>query len=65
MVQTKLIPAQSLTFSDWCAEVRDLPASAGLKSRTNARPSMPCGAAATPAQALHMVSLILPPKAEA
>jgi len=65
-LQTKLIRAQSLTFADWCAEVRDL---AGELWPTAADQCATLyavwGGGATPAQALHMVSRILPPKAAA
>jgi hypothetical protein len=55
-LQTKLIRAQSLTFADWCADVRDL---AGVRwpevaDQCATLYAVWCGGA-TPAQALHMV----------
>ena len=61
-LQTKLIRAQSLTFSDWCAEVRDLAGERWPEVADQCATLYAVwGGGATPAQALHMVSLILPP----
>jgi hypothetical protein len=65
-LQTKLIRAQLITFSDWCADVRELagerwPEVADLRATLYGV----WGGGATPAQAIHMVALILPPKAAA
>jgi hypothetical protein len=63
-LQTKIIRAQSLTFSDWCAEVRDLAGERWPEVADQCATLYAVwGGGATPAQALHMVSLILPPKA--
>jgi hypothetical protein len=63
-LQTKLIRVQAQTFADWCAEVREL---AGERwpevSDQCATLYAVWGGGATPAQALHMVELILPAKA--
>jgi len=64
--QTKLIRAQSLTFSDWCTEVRELAGERWPEVADQcATLCAVWGGGATPAQALHMLSLILPPKAAA
>jgi len=64
--QTKLIRAQSLTFSDWCTEVRELAGERWPEVADQCATLYAVwGGGATPAQALHMLSLILPPKAAA
>jgi hypothetical protein len=45
-IQKQLIRVQAQTFSDWCAEVRELAGQRWPMSRTNARRSTPSGAAA-------------------
>jgi len=54
---------QETTFADWIAELRDLAGRAMARFRGSSPDSL-CGMGwgATPAQALHMVNLILPPK---
>jgi hypothetical protein len=57
---------QETAFADWCAEVRDL-AGERWPEIIEQAPTLYAvwGGGATPAQALHMVALILPPKAVA
>jgi hypothetical protein len=57
---------QEVTFADWCAEVRAL-AGDHWPEVSDQAPTLYAvwGGGATPAQALHMVGLILPPKAAA
>ena len=63
-IQKQLIRVHAQTFSDWCAEVREL---AGQRWPDVADQCATLyalwGGGATPAQALHMVNLILPPQA--
>jgi hypothetical protein len=63
-LQKHVIKAQAATFADWCAEVRDLAAERWPEVSDQA-PTLYAvwGGGATPAQAIHMVNLILPPKA--
>jgi hypothetical protein len=65
-IQKQLIRVQAQTFSDSCAEVREL---AGQRWPDVADQCATLyavwGGGATPAQALHMVNLILPPEAAA
>jgi hypothetical protein len=65
-LQKQLIRLQSVTFADWCAEVRDL-AGERWPEVSDQAPTLYAvwGGGATPQQALHMVGLILPPKAAA
>jgi hypothetical protein len=57
---------QETTFADWLMEVRDL-AGEQWPAVAEQSPTLYAvwGGGATPAQALHMVGLILPPKAAA
>jgi hypothetical protein len=57
---------QDQTFADWFAELRDLPGErwADVADQAPTIYAVWCGGA-TPAQALYMVGLILPPKAAA
>jgi hypothetical protein len=57
---------QEIAFADWCAEVREL-AGDHWPEVSDQAPTLYAvwGGGATPAQALHMVGLILPPKAAA
>ncbi len=65
-LQKQLIRVQSLTFADWCAEVRDLAGERWPEVADQCATLYAVwGGGATPAQALHMVGLILPPKAAA
>ena len=61
-LQKQLIRVQSTTFADWCAEVREL-AGDRWPEVSDQAPTLYAvwGGGATPAQALHMVALILPP----
>jgi len=54
---------QETTFADWIAELRDL-AGEQWHDVADQAPTLYAvwGGGATPAQALHMVNLILPPK---
>ncbi|MGI8567881.1 MAG: hypothetical protein ACR2KT_01730 [Methylocella sp.] len=63
-LQKHVARRQDQTFSDWCAEVRDLAAERWPEVSDQA-PTLYAvwGGGATPQQALHMVGLILPPKA--
>jgi hypothetical protein len=63
-LQTKLIRVQAATFADWCAEVRDLAGERWPEVADQCATLYAVwGGRATPQQALHMVGLILPPKA--
>jgi len=55
--------AQDVSFADWLAELRDL-AGERWPSVADNSPTLYAvwGGGATPAQALHMVGLILPPR---
>jgi hypothetical protein len=63
-LQKQLIRVQAASFADWCAEVRDL-AGDRWPEVSDQAPTLYAvwGGGATPQQALHMVGLILPPKA--
>jgi hypothetical protein len=63
-LQKQLIRVQAQTFADWCGEVRDL-AGDRWPEVSDQAPTLYAvwGGGATPHQALHMVGLILPPKA--
>lgn len=63
-LQKQLIRVQAQTFADWFAEVREL-ASERWPDVSDQAPTLYAvwGGGATPAQALYMVGLILPPKA--
>ncbi|MGI8570385.1 MAG: hypothetical protein ACR2KT_15710 [Methylocella sp.] len=55
---------QDQTFADWCAEVRELSGERWADVSDQAQTLYAVwGGGATPQQALHMVGLILPPKA--
>jgi hypothetical protein len=60
----QLIRVQPSTFADWCIEIRDLAGERWAEVSDQA-PTLYAvwGGGATPAQAFHMVGLILPPKA--
>jgi hypothetical protein len=63
-VQKQLICVQAQTFADWCAEVRERAGGRWPEvSDQCATLYAVWGGGATPAQALHMVELILPAKA--
>lgn len=63
-LQKHVIKAQATTLADWCVEVRDL-AGERWPEVSDQAPTLYAvwGGGATPAQARHMVGLILPPKA--
>jgi hypothetical protein len=63
-IQKNIARRQEQTFADWCVEVRDL-AGDCWPDVSDQAPTLYAvwGGGATPAQALHMVGLILPPKA--
>ncbi len=63
-LQKHVARRQDQTFADWCAEVRDL-AGERWPEVSDQAPTLYAvwGGGATPQQALHMVGLILPPKA--
>jgi hypothetical protein len=65
-LQKQLIRVQAATFADWCAEVRDL-AGESWPDVSDQCPTLYAvwAGGASPQQALHMVSGILPPKAAA
>jgi hypothetical protein len=65
-LQKHIIRAQPQTFADWCDEVRDL-AGERWPDVADQCPTLYAvwGGGATPQQAIHMVGLILPPKAAA
>ena len=59
-IQKQLIRVQAQTFSDWCAEVRELSGERWPEVADQCATLYAVwGGGATPAQALHMVSLIL------
>jgi hypothetical protein len=65
-LQKQLIRVQAQTFADWCAEVRDLAGERWPEVADQCATLYAVwGGGATPAQALYMVGLILPPKAAA
>jgi hypothetical protein len=59
-----VVKRQEVTFADWCSGVREL-AEERWPEISDQAPTLYAvwGGGATPAQALHMVGLILPPKA--
>jgi hypothetical protein len=63
-LQKHVARRQDQPFADWCAEVRELAAERWAEVSDQA-PTLYAvwGGGATPQQALHMVGLILPPKA--
>jgi hypothetical protein len=65
-IQKRIARRQDVSFSDWVAEVRDL-AGERWPEVSDQAPTLYAvwGGGATPQQALHMVGLILPPKAAA
>jgi hypothetical protein len=62
-LQKHVARRQDQTFADWCAEIRDLAGERWPEVSDQATYSPVWGGGATPQQALHMVGLILPPKA--
>jgi hypothetical protein len=63
-IQTKVIKTQVATFADWIVEPRDL-AGERWPDVSDQAPTLYAvwGGGATLVQALHMVGLILPPRA--
>jgi len=63
-MQKHVVRRQEATFADWCAEVREL-AGERWPETSDQAPTLYAvwGGGATPAQALYMIGLILPPKA--
>ena len=65
-LQKQLIRVQAQTFADWCAEVRDLAGQPWPEVADQCATLYAVwGGGATPAQAVYMIGLILPPQAAA